>query len=246
MANKRYYWLKLKEDFFTQKEIKRLRRLAGGDTYTIIYLKLLLLSLKNEGKVFFDDVGDDFADELSIDIDEDVDNIKMTLGYLQQKGLLELVNQDEMYFNSIKSMIGSESESAERVRKHRRNLRISDCEETKKLQCNAEVTNSNTEIEKEKELELYKELLELEKEEKPKKPTRHKYGEYSHVLLDDEQLTKLKDKFPSDYKDRIKRLDEYIEMTGKKYKNHYLTIIKWAEKDKPHQPENSYSHLKRL
>ena len=90
---------------------------------------------------------------------------------------------------------------------------------------------------------LGKDRLGIEKE---KKPIRHKYGEYSHVLLDDEQLTKLKDKFPSDYEDRIKRLDEYIEMTGKKYKNHYLTIIKWAEKDKPNQPENSYSHLKRL
>ena len=49
---KRYYWLKLKENFFNQKEVKKLRRVAGGDTYTIIYLKLQLLSLKNGGKLF--------------------------------------------------------------------------------------------------------------------------------------------------------------------------------------------------
>ena len=47
---KRYYWLKLPDDFFRQKPIKKLRRIAGGDTYTIIYLKMLLVSLKNEGK----------------------------------------------------------------------------------------------------------------------------------------------------------------------------------------------------
>ena len=55
-TNKRYYWIKLKEEFFTDKRIKRLRRISGWDTYTIIYLKLLLLSLKDEGKLYYDGV----------------------------------------------------------------------------------------------------------------------------------------------------------------------------------------------
>lgn len=159
MAGKKYYWLKLKDDFFSQKEIKRLRRLAGGDTYTIIYLKLLLLSLKNEGKIFFDDVGDDFTDELSLEIDEEMDNVRVTINYLQQKGLLELVKEDEIYLNEVKSMIGSESDSAERVRRYRRSLKG----ETKLLQCNGHalqrstnVTKSNTEIEIEIEIEKEK------------------------------------------------------------------------------------------
>ena len=46
---KRYYWLKLKDDFFTSKEIKKLRRVAGGDTYTIIYQIMLLLAIKSDG-----------------------------------------------------------------------------------------------------------------------------------------------------------------------------------------------------
>ena len=48
---KQYYWLKLKDDFFRQKEIKKLRKIAGGDTYTIIYLKMLLLAIKEENKL---------------------------------------------------------------------------------------------------------------------------------------------------------------------------------------------------
>lgn len=48
---KRYYWLKLHEDFFRQKDIKKLRQIAGGDTYTIIYLKMLLHSLSTSGKL---------------------------------------------------------------------------------------------------------------------------------------------------------------------------------------------------
>ena len=54
--NKRYYWLKLPKNFFTQKEIKKLRSIAGGDTYTIIYLKMALLSITDGGKLFFDGV----------------------------------------------------------------------------------------------------------------------------------------------------------------------------------------------
>lgn len=148
---KKYYWLKLKKTFFNQKEIKRLRRLAGGDTYTIIYLKLLLLSLENEGNIYFEDIGDDFVDELALEIDEDDDNIKMTLSYLFSKGLIETVNDKEYFLNDIPEMIGSESESARRVRRHRQSKK------QKTLQCNGQVTKRNTEIEIEKDIELDKE-----------------------------------------------------------------------------------------
>ena len=65
MAEKKYYWLKLKEDFFRQPRMKKLRKVAGGDTYTIIYLKMQLLSLENEGTLFFEGIEDDFIDSVS-------------------------------------------------------------------------------------------------------------------------------------------------------------------------------------
>ena len=71
MAEKKYYWLKLKNDFFAQPRIKKLRRMAGGDTYTIIYLKMQLLSLENEGVIIFEGIEDDFIEELALTIDED-------------------------------------------------------------------------------------------------------------------------------------------------------------------------------
>ena len=48
MANKRYYWLKLYDDFFSSLRIKKLRKLAGGDTYLAIYLKMQLLAMKSD------------------------------------------------------------------------------------------------------------------------------------------------------------------------------------------------------
>ncbi len=65
---------------------------------------------------------------------------------------------------------------------------------------------------------------------KKKKTVKHKYGEYSNVLLTDEELSNLKTEYP-DWKDRIERLSSYVASTGKSYKSHYATIRNWARKD---------------
>lgn len=71
---------------------------------------------------------------------------------------------------------------------------------------------------------------------KPKKPVRHKYGEYSNVLLSDQDMEKLQAEFPVDWKERIERLSAYMASTGKSYKNHLATIRNWARRDpKPKQ-----------
>ena len=77
-----------------------------------------------------------------------------------------------------------------------------------------------------------------EKNVKKKDIKKHVYGEYSHVRLTDEELEKLKEKHP-DFKERIRRLDEYIEMKGASYKNHYLTILNWARRDKEQTPKTN-------
>ena len=168
---KQYYWLQLKEDFFRQKEIKLLRKIAGGDTYTIIYLKMMLMSLKDEGKILYEGVGSNLAEEIALEIDEDVENVQITINYLMSKNLLVTSSEYEGFLSDVPNLIGSESDSARRVRKHRQ---IKKAEE-KKLQCNAEtlqrnteVTNGNTEIEI--DIEIEKEIdieQEPEKEVKP-------------------------------------------------------------------------------
>ena len=59
---------------------------------------------------------------------------------------------------------------------------------------------------------------------------KHKYGEYGHVLLTDKELEKVKERY-TNWEDLIRMLDEGIELKGYKYKNHYLALLKWAEKD---------------
>lgn len=161
MAEKRYYWLKLHRDFFKQKEIKRLRKIAGGDVFTIIYLKMLLQSLETDGYLYYEGYYDSFEEELADLIDEDTENVKVVIAFLISKGLLEEQDEDAYLLTKCSEMTGSESKSAERVRRFRANkqaeiVQALQCNGTM-LQCNTDVTDCNTEKEKEKELELEKE-----------------------------------------------------------------------------------------
>lgn len=151
---KRYFWLKLHKDFFQRKEIKRLRKIAGGDTYTIIYLKMLLRSIMSDGKLYFDGLEDDFSSELALDLDENEENVQITVQYLLKSGLLEMCSDEEYYLPDAKDNTGTETAVASRVRRHR--------EKQKALHCNADVTQMkqlcNGEKEKEKEKEKDREI----------------------------------------------------------------------------------------
>ena len=65
------------------------------------------------------------------------------------------------------------------------------------------------------------------------KVIRHKYGAYYNVLLSDEELSKLKTEFPSDWQLRIERLSEYMASTGRPYKCHLATIRSWSRREQP-------------
>lgn len=211
--NKRYYWLKLKNDFFKDKRIKKLRKIAGGDTYTIIYLKMQLLSLQDEGILYYDGVEDTFEEEIALQIDEDVEDVKITIGFLLRHGLLTQDDRNEYQLPETIDSIGSESDSAERVRRYRKNQKM--------LQCNGDVTKCNIEIDIDKDIDIDKKEINKEK---------RIYGEFKNVKLTDDEYKKLEEKNLLPY---IERLSSYIASKGKKYKSHYATILNWSRKDIP-------------
>lgn len=119
MAEKKYYWLKMTDQFFEDKAIKKLRKIAGGDTYTIIYLKMLLTAIKQGNKMYFEGIEDDFMEELALELDEDTDNVKVTVSYLKSKGLIEVLGADEILLTQCAEMVGSETDAARRKRLQR-------------------------------------------------------------------------------------------------------------------------------
>ena len=164
---KRYWWLKLREDFFDQTTIKKLRRMAGGDTYTIIYLRLQLLSLRNDGTLVFESVEDTFEDEIALRLDEKTEDVQVTILYLQKHGLIEDISETERFLPDAVKNTDSESDSAARMRnlRERKGLELSQCDGKVSQSAHSNVT-CDTEIEIELEKELEKELeldIDLEK-----------------------------------------------------------------------------------
>lgn len=164
--SKKYYWIRLKTDFFKSLAMKKLRRIAGGDTYTIIYLKLQLLSADNEGVLYYEGIENTFAEEIASLLDEDEDNVKVTLQFLESVGLLENKSEDEYLLTEVPFLIGSETDSAQRVRKHREKKKalLEAKENEKMLQCNTFVTECNTEKRREREEERREEKRREERE----------------------------------------------------------------------------------
>lgn len=117
---KRYFWLRLYDDFFTSKRIKKLRKIAGGDTYLIIYLKMQLMAMKHGGTLKWSGLEEKFADELALDLDEDPANVAVTLQYLLSCGLAEASDDlTEVFLPYAVKNVGSEGAAAQRMREHR-------------------------------------------------------------------------------------------------------------------------------
>ncbi len=118
MAEKKYYWIKLDKDFFQSKQIKKLRRIAGGDTYTLIYLKLLLKSMNTAGKLYYEGIEDTFAEEIALDIDEDPDNVEVTIKFLIASKLMTEGATEATLIKAV-DMVGCETGAAKRMRDYR-------------------------------------------------------------------------------------------------------------------------------
>lgn len=71
--------------------------------------------------------------------------------------------------------------------------------------------------------------------------SRHKYGQYKNVLLTDKELSKLKEEFPVDWKERIESVSEYVATSGRKYKNFLAVIRSWARQEKQ---RNNFNGIK--
>ncbi|WP_173214371.1 phage replisome organizer N-terminal domain-containing protein [Streptococcus sp. 4886] len=159
LKNKRYFWIQLAQDFFKSKEMKLLRKIAGGDTHTIIYLKMMLISLEDGGHIYYDGLADNLAEEIALVIDENVEDIKITLIFLESKGLLTRNSDRDYFLEQVPEMVGSETASTRRSRKHR---------ELQKLHCNTIATTCNGDIDKEIDKEIEKEIeKDIDKDKNP-------------------------------------------------------------------------------
>ena len=153
---KRLWWLKLPKDFFTSNNvIKKMRKLPGGDTYVVVTLKILLLALDHDFRIYYEGVEDTFVKDIALTLDETEESVAGALKVLIHQGWLVQEDEETLYSLKSEEMAGSESESAKRVRAFRE--KIKDKETTLlPLHCNESVT-----LEKRREEKRRKEIEEM-------------------------------------------------------------------------------------
>lgn len=143
--NKRFYWIKLRENFFQQETIDWLMEQENGSAYIVLYLKMCLLTANTSGELIRT-IGDMTIPyepkKISQKTGFDIDTVNVALSLFKHLGLIEETQGGIPVMPEVKNMVGSESESAARVRKYRK--------KKKALQSNGDVTKkalqSNVEI----------------------------------------------------------------------------------------------------
>lgn len=161
MADKRYYWLKLKEDFFQDEAIEWLEEQENGKEYCLFYLKLCLKSLKDDGKLIRT-VGNLLipysTEKLAEATRTKADTVMVAMQVLQRIGLVEILDDGAIQMLKLQDMVGSEAGNANALRQKRFRQRkkqelLSQGVTNSNALCNAElsqgVTNSNVEIREE-------------------------------------------------------------------------------------------------
>lgn len=120
--NKRYYWLKLKKDFFQQHQIKVLKSLPNGRLYALIYLELMAESTSHEGELRYSKMLPYDTVTLSAVIDEDKDNVEKAIETLINLELVEILDDGTIYLREIEKLIGSETGQTIRKREAKLNV----------------------------------------------------------------------------------------------------------------------------
>ena len=146
MSEARYFWLKLQDDFFHQKSMKKLRRMERGEFCTIVYLKMQLESLRKGGVLTFEGVEDTLEEEIALQIDESVDDVRRTIDFLEKNKLLIRLSPEERYLPEVVKNTGSEGASAKRMRDLRERERGKGASNYTMSQCDGEASQSDEKV----------------------------------------------------------------------------------------------------
>ena len=245
---KKFYWLKLKRDFFKRHDIRIIEEMPNGKDYVLFYLKLLLESIDHEGSLRFSDTIPYNEQMLSVVTNTNIDIVRSAMKLFTELKLMEVLDDATIYMAEVNNMIGSESWSAERVRRFRQRQQA--------LLCNGDVTSCNEEIEE----EIKKDLdTDIENERKNESAVGHSFDTESDdlstefstvedrkrkalggelgggvVILSQVQIDDLLEKLSLDEFDHYVGVIRDCIRSGKKYtrKTHYQAILDMVEKDR--------------
>ena len=220
--NRKYYYLKLKENYFDDDSIVLLESMQDGVLYSNILLKLYLKSLKHGGRLQLDEDIPYTAQMIATITRQQIGTVERALQIFLKLGLVEVLDSGTFYMSNIELLIGQSSTEAERKRAARLQNKALSAPRTNGGHL-SDIRPPEIEIELEKEIERKREI--------EKGHPAPAYGRYQNVFLTDGELADLQANFPTVWGQYIEKLSEYMASTGKRYQSHAATIRRWAGED---------------
>ena len=218
---KRYYWLKLQEDFFESDEIKIIESMPNGVVYSNFYLKLLCKSLKTDGRLIFKDIIPYTPDMLANITGVAVDTVRVAIDIFIKLGLMEKLDDGALYMIAVESMTGSESEWATKKRNYRKSLEVKE----KNLLLETSKTNkghNEDNVQNEKDIVLNK--VDIVRQEIEKDIEIESYN-HDHNILNNIKNIKRDEK-----NDDLKKIKQWFKENGidfsKKHEVKVLELLK--------------------
>lgn len=156
--NKKYYYLRLKDNFFDSDELKILESVKDGYLYSNILLKLYLRSLKNDGKLVVNDRIPYNAEMLASVTGHQIGTVKQALSIFKDLGLIDVLENGAIYMLDIQNFIGKGSSEADRKREYRQRIETDRTNVQTNLRQISEKSPPEIEIELEKEIKIEKEI----------------------------------------------------------------------------------------
>ena len=226
--NRKYYYLKLKENYFDDDSIVLLESMQDGVLYSNILLKLYLKSLKHGGRLQLDENIPHTPQTIATFTRHQVGTVERALKVFVEFGLVEILTDGAYYMADIQLLIGQSSTEGERKKKERMRLKRQKLLPSGGADICPPYSRGDIcppEI-RDKRLDIRDKSIENRESE-----SARAYGRYQNVFLSDEELADLQASFPTVWGQYIEKLSEYMASTGKQYQSHAATIRRWASED---------------
>lgn len=225
--NRKYYYLKLKENFYNSETMVILESMQDGLLYSNLLLKMYLMSLKSGGILMLNDHLPHTPQTIATFTRHQVGTVERALKVFLEFGLVEILTDGAYYMADIQLLIGQSSTEGERKKKERMRLK------RQKLLPSGGVDicppYSQGDI---CPPEIRDKRLDIRDKENRECVGTPAYGRYQNVFLTDDELTELQKELPALWQTYVDRLSEYMASTGKQYQNHAATIRRWAAEDR--------------
>ena len=233
--NKKYYYLKLKDNFFDSDQMIVLESMPDGYKYSNILLKLYLRSLKNDGKLMFNDRIPYNSTILSQVTRHSVGDVEKAVNIFTELGLIEILENGAIYMLDIQNFIGESSTEGDRKRAYRRKI-----DQEKSMLLNEgqmsdkcpDVYPPEIEIEKEKELEKD---IDKEIDSNNSQQSQKRYADDSQYMKVAVYLfKKIKERLPNkkepDFQKWADEVRKAVELDGVPIER-YKQVLDWSQKD---------------